>query len=450
MTVDSPPVARVDAAVATAPAARRRFPRADILLCLLLFTTAIIPRAAWVAYNDRPPQGLNDPSLYVIYGDLIADGKGYTNLTGDQVAYYPVGFPAMLGALKKGGDIFGWGRSTFSIKMMNGVFGALTVVMLYLLASRLFDRRVGVAAGLLQSVFPSQVYYTGTILSEAQFTMLFVLSLLILLWSPWKREGMPYRQLALAGLVLSSATMTRGITLMLPLVLLGVWWFYLDSKRRAILQTAVLFAGIAVLVVPWSIRNSLAFDRLVGPSTNVGDDLCIGNFAGATGAFVLTGKCFEGFENVTGKQLEIERSEYGTKTAIKDVLNHPVRMPKLVAFKLYWLVFHDEDGLWAAESYGNDWFISHPRREILAFAANATYYATGLVMLAGAAAFALARDLRRLFLLLSMLYVLSIPLIFFGDPRFHYPAVPLAVVIAAATVIAFWDRRKLARNEAQA
>jgi hypothetical protein len=43
-----------------------------------------------------------------------------------------------------------------------------------------------------------------------------------------------------------------------------------------------------------------------------------------------------------------------------------------------------------------------------------------------------------------MLYVLVIPLAFFGDPRFHYPAMPLAVVIAAATVVRLWDARRSA------
>jgi hypothetical protein len=36
-----------------------------------------------------------------------------------------------------------------------------------------------------------------------------------------------------------------------------------------------------------------------------------------------------------------------------------------------------------------------------------------------------------------------VPLAFFGDPRFHYPAIPFAVVIAAATVVWLWDRRRI-------
>ncbi len=414
----------------------------DVGLALLMFTIAIIPRAAWVAYNDRPPQGLNDPTLYNLFADIMADGGGYTRPTGEPFAYYPVGFPATVAGLKKATDLIGAERSIFQIKMMNGMFGAITVVMLFLLVSRLADRRAGVVAGGLLAIFPSQIFYTGTILSEPLFTMLLVASVLALAWKPWSRDGMPYPQLALAGLVLSYATMTRGITLIFPLLLCAIWIFYLHSKKRALLQTAVLFVGIAVLVLPWAIRNSVRMDTIVGPSTNVGDDLCIGNFDGADGRFTLIGACFEGDEGLSPQEVEVRRNREGVRIAIEDRLRDPLGTPQLIAQKAYWLLYKDDDGLWAAESYGNDWFISQPRRDILSFAANAFYYAMGALMLFGAAAFALSRDPRRLFVLLTMLYVLAIPLAFFGDPRFHYPAIPFVVAIAAATVVAFWDRRR--------
>jgi len=452
VSLDAPAAARIEprTSAATRAAPRLASIRLDLVLALAVFAMAIIPRAAWVAYNDRPPQGLNDPVMYNLLSDLMADGDGYIRPTGEAFAYYPVGFPATVAGLKKAGEFFGWERSIFSIKMMNGMLGALTTVAIFLIASRLFDRRVGLAAGALHAVFPSQVYYTGTILSEPLFTFLFVAALLILLWKPWSREGMPYPQLFAAGLVLSAATMTRGITLMFPLVLLAIWFFYLDSRRRALLQTAVLFAGIAVLIVPWSIRNTLAFDQFTGPSTNLGDDLCIGNFDGADGRFTLSGKCFEGVEGMTPQEVELYRNREGLKIAVQDVVAHPLRMPKLIAQKAYWLLYKDDDGIWAAESYGNDPFIPEPRKGILTFAANAVYYATGIVVILGAAAFALSRDIRRAFVLIAMLYVLAVPLAFFGDPRFHYPAIPLAVIIAAATLLMLWDgRRAFAPMEAR-
>lgn len=444
MSLDAPAAARIEPRSITVPRAESRLAgmRLDIVLALVVFAMAIIPRAAWVAYNDRPPQGLNDPVMYNLLSDLMADGDGYIRPTGEAFAYYPVGFPATVAGLKKAGEFFGWERSIFSIKMMNGMLGALTTVSIFLIASRLFDRRVGFAAGALHAVFPSQVYYTGTILSEPLFAFLFVAALLILLWRPWSREGMPYSQLFAAGLVLSAATMTRGITLIFPLVLLGIWFFYLDSRKRALLQTGVLFAGIAVLIVPWSIRNTLAFDQLTGPSTNVGDDLCIGNYEGADGRFTLSGKCFEGVEGMSAQEVELHRNREGLKIAVQDLVQHPVRVPKLVAQKAYWLLYKDDDGIWAAESYGNDPFIPEPRKGMLVFAANAIYYATGIVVILGAAAFALSSDIRRAFVLLAMLYVLAVPLAFFGDPRFHFPAIPLAIIIAAATLLMLWDGRR--------
>ena len=419
-------------------------PRLDLILMLALFVMAIVPRAAWIAYNDRPPRGFNDPIFYDSFSSSIADGDGYVRFTGEKFAYYPVGYPATVAALKKAGDIFGWGRSTFATKMLNGMLGALTVVMVYLLASRIFDRRVGFAAGALLAIFPSQIFYSGTVLSEPLFTFWWVAALLVLLWRPWDREGMPWLQLLAAGLLLSAATMTRGITLMFPAMLLVVWLFMLRSKKRALMQALVVWAGIAVLVVPWSIRNTVAFGQLTGPSTNFGDDLCIGNFAGAQGAFTLQGKCFESDAGKSPQQVELDRNREGVRIAIRDVASHPFRMPKLVAQKAYWLLYKDDDGIWAAESYGNDYFIPNFRREVLAFAANSIYYGTAAVVLAGALAFVLAKDVRRLIVMLGMLYVLAIPLVFFGDPRFHFPAIPLACVVAGATAVAVWDHRRRA------
>ena len=438
----APPIQRESRAEGVPGIRKPRLRRLDIVLMLLLFITAIVPRAAWTAYNDRAPKELNDPTFYNFYGDRMADGAGYTRITGEQYAYYPVGYPATVAALKKAGDIFGWGRSIFSVKMMNGVFGAITVLTLYLLAVRMFDRRVAVAAGLLQSIFPSQIYYAGTILSEAEFTMLFLGALLVLLWQPWSREGMPWQQLFAAGLLFSAATMVRGILLVFPVVLFGIWFFYLRSRRRALLQTAILFAGIAVLTVPWSIRNTIAFGTLTGPSTNLGDDLCIGNFNGAKGAFTLSGKCFESDAGKSPQQVEVDRNREGLRIAVRDVLAHPVRMPRLVGEKAYWLLNKDDDGLTAAESYGHDVFIPEYRRELLSVAANSIYYATGAIAVLGALALALSKDIRRALLVLTLVYVLAIPLVFFGDPRFHYPAIPIAVLIAAATIVAIWDRRQ--------
>jgi hypothetical protein len=41
-----------------------------------------------------------------------------------------------------------------------------------------------------------------------------------------------------------------------------------------------------------------------------------------------------------------------------------------------------------------------------------------------------------------MLYVLAIPLAFFGDPRFHFPAVPAMCITAAVGMTGVWRASK--------
>jgi hypothetical protein len=75
-------------------------------------------------------------------------------------------------------------------------------------------------------------------------------------------------------------------------------------------------------------------------------------------------------------------------------------------------------------------------REGLNFWANLYYFGVlAWAVLSAPVAF-LSRDLRRAALGLSLLYLLAMPVIFFGDPRFHYPAVPLITIVAATGIVA--------------
>ena len=115
--------------------------------------------------------------------------------------------------------------------------------------------------------------------------------------------------------------------------------------------------------------------------------------------------------------MELERNKEGVRIAIKDVASHPFRMPKLVAQKAYWLLYKDDDGIWAAESYGNDYFIPNFRREVLVVRRERIYYADwGSSCSLGAARVRAGAGPAAAVVALTMLYVLAIPLVFFGDP----------------------------------
>lgn len=430
------------------------------LLVVLVMSGAF--RMTWDVYADREPQGLNDPTVYYVIAHRIANGDGYTrppveptelNPAGwpaTPFAYYPVGYPFALGVLF-------WGLEhtlipndyVLSAKVMNGVFGLMTTFLVYLLGRRLFSPPVGLVAGFLHAAWPSQVFYTGTLLSEALFTFLVMLALVVLLWrlpQPGDRRT-PWVPLVAGGLLLGMATMTRGITLFLPIVFFFLWWASSRRPGMAAMHACILLAGILVLTVPWAVRNTVQLNSPVFISTNVGDDLCIGHHEGAPGTFVLTGPCFEDYPpeyyaSTSPEVAEVEKNREGTRKAISYAVHHPLNEPRLLFWKFWYMAAEDRDGTYASESYNNDLFLSDDLRGWLNYWANIWYYAWAGWALLSLPLILLSRDLRHVGLAVAIMYLLAMPLIFFGDPRFHFPAIPLIAIVAANGVVTVFRARR--------
>ncbi len=406
---------------------------------LLLFILALAPRIAWVLYSHRMPVGLHDPVAYDSLALGISDGRGYLGpWTNVPTAYFPPGYPAALAVVY---TVFG--RSVLWGGMLNALLGAGTVVITYELARRLLGPSVAGVAGLLLAFFPNQVFYTGTLLSEVLFTFLLMAGLLVLMAEPWPREGISLKRLALAALFLGAATMVRPIVLIIPVVLLIYWLRVFPNRARVLAQVGVVLLVFAAVILPWTIRNAVTMHAFVLISTNSGDDFCLGNNEVADGQFVFSGPCYEGYEGIPKRELEIAGYREGLRRGAEFIINHPADELGLIFEKAYFLVYTDHDGLFANESYGSNPFIEKEMRDRLSTAANACYFATiGLAAL-GLLYWLRRRDPRRTFCLIVIACILAAPLAFFGDPRFHFPVIPLLCILAATGVVAAWRAREL-------
>ncbi|HXF51947.1 MAG TPA: glycosyltransferase family 39 protein [Dehalococcoidia bacterium] len=411
--------------------------RRDVVIGVAIVALALAVRATWAVYADRPPQGLNDPLMYDILAHQIAAGNGYTRLTGEPFAYYPVGFPAALGGVY-------WlldhtplpDQYILAGKVMNAILGAATTALVFVLGRRVLGAAAGASAAFLHAVFPGQVFYTGTLLSEPLFTFLLMAGLTALFWDRPRPGEMPWVRLAAGGLLLGAATLTRAITLLLPFALFVFWWWVHRRPRTAAIHAGIVLAGILVFAVPWSIRNTIRLGTPTMISTNAGDDLCIGHHEGATGAFVMTGPCFDDYDydRMAPLEVEVERDRQGLRRAVRFALTHPLDELTLPWDKLFWLLYTDADGLYATESYGHDPFIPDNLQSALAHWSNLWFFGVMGWALVSAPFLLLSRDPRGAGLLLVAAYVLAIPIVFFGDPRFHYPAVPILTMSAGAGI----------------
>jgi hypothetical protein len=193
------------------------------------------------------------------------------------------------------------------------------------------------------------------------------------------------------------------------------------------------------------IRNAVVMGQ-VTLSTNTGDNLCMSRHAGATGGFEFPNdECFVGrFDSLERPEFELARDRHGREVAIDFVREHPREELRLVLRRIGALFTDDADGLAAVESYGDDPWMDSGTRRSLRTAANGYGLVAGLLGVAGLGVLVRGRAPGSLFVVLTGVGMLLPPLVFFGDPRFHVPAVPIAAVGAGVLVASI--RRSDARS----
>jgi len=120
-------------------------------------------RLAWAWRTAEPPTGLHDPAFYLMLASMLAAGRGYAYLgpEGGATAYYRPGYPALVAAA-----IWLTDRppllepSDFAVAVaLNVALSTATIALVFALARRLVDVRVGLAAAALVAAWPNLIFH---------------------------------------------------------------------------------------------------------------------------------------------------------------------------------------------------------------------------------------------------------------------------------------------------
>lgn len=406
----------------------------------IILAVALGLRLAWCIYAARPPgPGLHDPAFYRMYGSQLAHFNGYRLIDGSPTAYYPPGYAFSLAP-------FFWllfntplpdDAETAVIAGLNIIWQLVMITLAFFIARRVVGRweAGAVAAGVL-ALWPNLIFHTAVALTESLFLMLLLVVVLLTVCAPTGERGWERWRLLSIGGVLGVATLVRPVTVPILPILLVLFVLARVGWRRALGQIAIVGAATALVLAPWVVRNAIVMDE-VTLFTNTGDNLCMSRHLGGTGGFELEGSpCFEGdFDELERPAFETARDAHGRRLAIEFVREHPGEELRLIARRFGATFVDDADGVAAAETYGTDPFLSDAVRDWLRGVA--TGYAALAAGAAVAGSFVLLRARRPVgwFVVLTGAGMLVPPLVFFGDPRFHVPAVPLAAIAAAALVL---------------
>jgi hypothetical protein len=431
--------------------------RRDVLVVAAVATAARAVAALWFA---RDPTGLSDPAIYRAAAGSIAAGDGYASLLGESTAYYPPGYPFLLGGIQWVLDAVGAGGALTAANaavhaLLGGVAAGAAVVAGREVAAAADAgpaavRRTGLVAGGVLALWPNLVLYGSTMLSETLSVALGAVALAALLrWSSRVAAvdgGRPATAaLVVAALALGAATLVRPQASLVTVPAAALAWALGGlGRRRVLLGTGALVAGVALFVVPWTVRNAVVMDHPVPLSTNTGDNLCIGFHEGATGGFVQTPECDTGNRYVEGPAVEVPRDGVNRDRALRWIAANPLELPGLSLRKLWITYRSDRDALAAAESYGAGPLVGDTTRRTLGAFLDLAWWALAAAALVGTASLA-GRVVRRgvaqrspvlLVLLLVTVSATLVPVLFFGDPRFKFAVAPQVAALAAWGVCA--------------
>ena len=406
-------------------------------------------RVSWAWWATRTPLGENDPVLYLGLAERFADGQGYVGPTGSPTAYYPPGYPVTLGGLFWLASAIGVdGSRTALASGLNVVLGTATVALLALLASRLLGWRVAAIVAVVAACFPTLIGYSSLALSEPLFIFLVVLALVLALWKPIGTSGAAWARLAGASVALGLALLVRPVGALLVAALL-VGLILAVGWRRAAAMGAMVVGIVALLLVPWAVRNALVADAGLTLSTNTGDNLCIGNNPDAGGTFTIPGYCFDDLPDQDGPAdvAEVTRARVTQERAIDWITSDPLAQPRLLLLRTAATFQHGHDFRWGSQSYGADLWLDDSTIVLVDFVADVPWFAVIVLGLCGFPVLWDRRDPRRIVLLLGIIGLSVATWPFFGNPRFGVPAVALMILPAALVLSgmpALWRRSRAA------
>lgn len=223
-----------------------------------IFALAIIARltAFWVL--PEPHMAYNAIYAYVKGAEILLEGQGFADPS------FPVYTPPLYSVLIAiVTAIFGDGILT--TKLLQIAVDSLTAALTCLLFRNVFGDFTGILTGIMWALYPFTIYSTLYIGTEVFFT--FFLALFVVLIVHGIQTDKWYSYCA-AGAVLGLATLIRGSTQFIPLILPFVLFAFGKGRIRWLRNYVLSLMCFVIVILPWSIRNYVVLHEIIPVGAN--------------------------------------------------------------------------------------------------------------------------------------------------------------------------------------
>lgn len=265
----------------------------------------------------------------------LANGKEFAIYQPPRYVLRMPGFPLVLAAGMRLS-----GESPRMARVLLAGVGTVACGLVFLLGRELFDAETGLVACLFATFHPTMTLFSVMLLSETLFAACALASLW--LFATLKRgaeAGVSERngcwQATVAGVLFGVATLVRPTWLVMGPLFVAIDLWRHRFRRQTLVQSGALLAGLAVTLLPWTVRNWNVTGRLVPTTLWVGPSLYDGLNARATGASDMA---FVEADGLYEKLSEYDADREYRRRAWEFVQNNPRRALELTAIKFwrYW------------------------------------------------------------------------------------------------------------------
>jgi 4-amino-4-deoxy-L-arabinose transferase-like glycosyltransferase len=358
----------------------------------------LLARLALIAWSTPLVLSLDESRFW----DLAS-----TNMSG--TAFLPPLYPFYLAAVRAL-----CGDSVLAARIVGAVLSLVSILLVYRLAERHTGPGTGLVPAWAAALLPTLVYFDGRLRSESMTAGL-CLGLAVLWSAPSPRDS---RSFLWAGLLAGLLALTRPEFLLLPLALVALH-LRRGGSGPAARKGLLLLPGLLLTVVPWAARNH-ALLGTTALATNGGYNF-YKSFNPQSDGSQIPVTDLSVFDGVAEKDFDAT----GFRAGWEFIATHPLRSVALSAAK--WVhLFGPERDLLSDLRQGHLPRRSLPLVLVLAGLQNLAWgalLAAGLFSLIGP-----SRTEVKEAILATLLTLLTVHLVMFGDDRFHVPLLPLLCV----------------------
>src|SRR5579863_503300 len=344
-----------------------------------------------------------------------------------------------------------FGPSDYFARLFLCLVGSGTCVLVYLFARDLFDRRIGIIAGVAAAIYPELYIYDGWLYTESLYIFL-LFAICYMLFRIQRARTSKTGLWLWCGALLGLLSLTRpngiiviGIVIVWAIVMI---WLKVLKRRPAVIGFVAAALLACVLIAPWTVRNYLVSHSFIPVATGDGTVLL-----GAYNDQILTNPSYLGtwIDPLKSRPdvakpyplftctppCEVARENAYKDAAVQWIEGHLSVMPDLLALHFV--------NLWQPATNEADLPIDRfpgQRSSQIVLAMMQTFPIPIFILAALGLAVTLWKWRELLFIYAMIALTIAQALIFYGSARFRAPIEPMLILLAAGALWWLTSRQK--------